>query len=67
MRTEAECRLKAADCYNQAMLSQIGMQRNAYMKFANEWWCLSKLAAYQDAITQQADESLPNAPLPERR
>lgn len=67
MRTEAECRLKATDCYNQAMLTQIDVQRDAYMKIANDWWRLSKLAAYQDAITQQADESLPNAPLPESR
>ena len=65
MRTEAECRLKATDCYNQAMLTPIGEQRDAYMKFAADWWRLSALASHQDDITQQADELISNVPLPE--
>lgn len=67
MRTEAECRLKAANCYNQAMLTPIGDERDAFMKFANDWWHLSELAAHQDAFAEQADEALPDAPLPERQ
>ena len=65
MRTEAECRSKATECYDQSMPTPIGEVRDAYMRFAAGWWQLSALASHQDNITQQSDVLILNVPLPE--